>query len=153
MNAPSFPSAGILGRGFPINIEGSTGLLMGPCSSVYSCWENTQSPHKGTQSISGFADSSGILLSDLPHIKSKEVFLASTHNIPIPPTPPPLKRVTLHPGPEPHKRSLAVEELLEAPALACLCDSSIRGVCYTAIIQSHLKCSPLGSNTTLGSNR
>lgn len=33
------------------------------------------------------------------------------------------------------------------------CDSSIRGVCHTTIIQSHLKCSPLGSNTTLGSNK
>lgn len=78
---------------------------MGSHSSFYSCWEHTQSPHKGTQSISGFADSSWILLSDRPHIKSKEVFLAPTHNIPPEPKVTEVaRRVTLHPGPEPHKQ-------------------------------------------------
>lgn len=41
------------------------------------------------------------------------------------------------------------EATAQAPAVSP-CDSSIRGVCHTTIIQSHLKCSPLGSNTHFG---
>lgn len=67
--------------------------------------------------LTGFADSSWILLSDLSHIKSEEVFLAHTHNIlPSPKVIEVARRVTL--AQNHTSKSLALEELLEAPAPA-----------------------------------
>lgn len=68
------------------------------------------------------------------------------------------RRIIFHPDPKSALARVWLQQRssFEAAAeavLLCLCDSSIRGVCHLAIIQSHLKCSPLGSNTTLGSNK
>lgn len=116
-------------------MEVSTRFLVGPRSSFYSCWE-----HKGTHSISGFADSSWILLSDLPHIRSDEIFLAPTHNIPPSPKVTEVaRRVTLHPGPELHNENLAVRSFWK-PQLCglCACVTAPLEGCATQPLSSHI---------------
>ncbi|KAL1785884.1 hypothetical protein HispidOSU_010276, partial [Sigmodon hispidus] len=71
-------------------------------------------------------------------------------------TPDATRRLAFPPGPKQHSTSQPVGLLLKAAVQAAswwyLRENSTGRVCHTAIIQSHLKCSPLGSNTTLGSN-
>lgn len=147
-----FPSAGISCRDFPVNMKGSTESLIGLLSIAPILGNTPNILTKHPISIFGFGI---VVFYSLISPASNESGRFSWHVRIISPTVTNVaERITSILNST--SVSLAVESFFEATAqaaLQCLCDSSIGGVCHTAIIQSHLKCSPLGSNTTLGSNK